>query len=160
MNLNKNKNVTIIVIFLVVVFGISIFWFASNEMKKQKPSQILPEKPTTTLEQEVSTTTEEYLPSKITYNFAGIVKEKGENYILAEDRTPQPSPFVSEKTGFKRPLIKIKITPETKIGKDNKLIKIEDVKTEDNILAKFLEFNKDTNEATASDVFVLPGEKK
>jgi hypothetical protein len=143
MNLNKNKinkNVAIIVIFLVVVFGIFIFRFTSNE--------------------KTSTTTEEYSPSKITYNFTGIVKEKAENYILAEDRTPQPSPFVSEKTGFKRPLIKIKITPETKIGKDNKLIKLEDVKIEDYILAKFLEFSKDTNEATASDVFVFSGEEK
>jgi len=160
MNLDKNKNVAIIVIFLVVVFGIFIFWFASNEMKKQKPSQILPEKPTTTLEQKTSTTTEEYSPSKITYNFTGIIKEKKENWIIVEDRTPPPSSFTNENAEPKRSLIKIKITPETKIGKEGKLVKIEDLKVDDYILAKFIEFNRDTKEATASDVFVLPGEKK
>jgi hypothetical protein len=150
----------------VVVLGISIFWFGSNEMKKQKPSQILPEKPattpeqTTTSEQKASTPTEEYLPSKITYNFSGIVKEKGENWIIVEDRTPSPSSFTNENAKPKRSLIKIKITPETKIGKESKLIKIEDLKVEDYILAKFIEFNRDKNEATASDVFVLSGEKK
>jgi len=145
--LKDYKNIIIFVAIIFIIICGAFFYFLEIKKNQEKEiPQIPPEK------------NEEYPYANITFNLTGIVKEKGEDWILVEDKTPNPSPLTG---GNKSPnFIKIKVVPESKIAKGNRLISLQAIEFGDYVLLKTSQINETLSEATASDIFILPSQNR
>lgn len=135
----KNKIIIVIGIVILIAVGGAVFYFADKNTGAGEESPAA-----------VSTNQSE-VPSMV-INLVGVVKEKGESWIIVEDRTPQPPTAGEEKPAAGS--VKVFINSGTKITKGGQPENFQVIKVGDFMLAKTTEASD--GEATAGEIDIVP----
>ena len=152
----RKKILTFLAVFLIAVLLLAVFFYYRmiNNKKPQKDQTEEQTSLNTTVKvpdyvKPVAEDGEYYDSFEVTYDLIGIIKEKGEGWVLIEDQTPQPSDKEKETSELK----KIIVSDETKIAKDKRLIDFQEIKADDQALFKV---QQEGENISATDLLIIP----